>query len=77
MTAPNFCMLLRKHIGNGRIVEISQPKLELAPWHSLSFLIYKLEVIIIPTSPDCPKYDLEINLKTGKQNMSDFEFRKS
>ena len=28
MTAPNFCMLLRKHIGNGRIVEISQPKLE-------------------------------------------------
>lgn len=28
MTAPNFCMLLRKHIGNGRIVAISQPKLE-------------------------------------------------
>ena len=28
MTAPNFCMLLRKHIANGRIVEISQPKLE-------------------------------------------------
>ena len=28
MTAPNFCMLLRKHIGNGRIVDISQPKLE-------------------------------------------------
>ena len=28
MTAPNFCMLLRKHIGNGRIVEINQPKLE-------------------------------------------------
>lgn len=28
MTAPNFCMLLRKHIGNGRIVNISQPKLE-------------------------------------------------
>ncbi|MGN1267836.1 MAG: NFACT family protein [Dorea sp.] len=28
MTAPNFCMLLRKHIGNGRIVGISQPKLE-------------------------------------------------
>lgn len=28
MTAPNFCMLLRKHINNGRIVDISQPKLE-------------------------------------------------
>lgn len=28
MTAPNFCMLLRKHIGNGRISSISQPKLE-------------------------------------------------
>ena len=28
MTAPNFCMLLRKHIGNGRITDISQPKLE-------------------------------------------------
>ncbi len=28
MTAPNFCMLLRKHINNGRITEISQPSLE-------------------------------------------------
>ncbi|MEF9941855.1 MAG: NFACT RNA binding domain-containing protein [Lachnospiraceae bacterium] len=28
MTAPNFCMLLRKHINNGRIVNICQPKLE-------------------------------------------------
>ena len=28
MTAPNFCMLLRKHIGNGRITSISQPRLE-------------------------------------------------
>lgn len=28
MTAPNFCMLLRKHIANGRIVDIYQPKLE-------------------------------------------------
>ena len=28
MTAPNFCMLLRKHISNGRIIDISQPKLE-------------------------------------------------
>ena len=28
MTAPNFCMLLRKHISNGRIVDIYQPKLE-------------------------------------------------
>lgn len=28
MTAPNFCMLLRKHIGGGRIVDITQPGLE-------------------------------------------------
>lgn len=28
MTAPGFCMLLRKHIQNGRIVKISQPGLE-------------------------------------------------
>ena len=28
MTAPNFCMLLRKHISNGRITEITQPSLE-------------------------------------------------
>lgn len=28
MTAPNFCMLLRKHLSNGRIVAISQPGLE-------------------------------------------------
>ncbi len=25
---PNFCMLLRKHIGSGRIVSVSQPGLE-------------------------------------------------
>lgn len=28
MNAPNFCMLLRKHISNGRIIDIYQPKLE-------------------------------------------------
>lgn len=28
MTAPNFCMLLRKHVGNGKITGISQPGLE-------------------------------------------------
>ncbi len=28
MTAPNFCMLLRKHIANGRILRIWQPSLE-------------------------------------------------
>ena len=27
-TAPNFCMLLRKHIGNGRIIGIHQPAFE-------------------------------------------------
>ncbi len=28
MTAPNFCMVLRKHLANGRIVSVSQPGLE-------------------------------------------------
>ncbi len=28
LTAPNFCMLLRKHIGSGRILQVSQPGLE-------------------------------------------------
>ena len=28
MTAPNFCMLLRKHIQNGKIISISQPGME-------------------------------------------------
>ncbi len=28
MTAPNFCMLLRKHLQNGRIISVSQPGLE-------------------------------------------------
>ncbi len=28
MTAPAFCMLLRKHIGNGKVVDIIQPSME-------------------------------------------------
>ena len=28
LTAPNFCMLLRKHIGSGRILSVRQPGLE-------------------------------------------------
>ncbi len=28
LTAPNFCMLLRKHINNGRVISITQPGLE-------------------------------------------------
>ena len=28
MTAPNFCMLLRKHIGGGHIISVEQPSLE-------------------------------------------------
>ena len=28
MTAPGFCMLLRKHLGGGRIVSVTQPSLE-------------------------------------------------
>ena len=27
MTAPGFCMLLRKHLGGGRIVSVTQPSL--------------------------------------------------
>ena len=27
-TAPNFVMLLRKHINNGRIISVTQPSLE-------------------------------------------------
>ena len=26
--APNFCMLLRKHLGNARILSVTQPGLE-------------------------------------------------
>jgi len=28
LTAPNFCMLLRKHIGSARILSVTQPSLE-------------------------------------------------
>jgi len=28
LTAPNFCMVLRKHINNGKIIDIFQPGLE-------------------------------------------------
>lgn len=28
LTAPNFCMLLRKHIANGRIISVTQPEME-------------------------------------------------
>ncbi len=28
MSAPNYCMLLRKHIGNGRIIDVYQPEFE-------------------------------------------------
>lgn len=28
LTAPNFCMLLRKHIGSGRIMSVTQPGME-------------------------------------------------
>ena len=36
LTAPNFCMLLRKHIGSARILSITQPGLE-------SILAFELE----------------------------------
>ena len=34
MTAPNFCMLLRKHIGSGRIVSVSQQRV----WNAVFIL---------------------------------------
>ncbi len=36
LTAPNFCMLLRKHIGSARILSVSQPGLE-------RILVFELE----------------------------------
>ena len=30
LTAPNFCMLLRKHIGSGKIISVTQPDMERA-----------------------------------------------
>lgn len=36
LTAPNFCMLLRKHIGSARILSVSQPEME-------RILIFELE----------------------------------
>ena len=38
LTAPNFCMLLRKHIGSARIAEIRQPGLERAVEFQLEHL---------------------------------------
>lgn len=38
MTAPNFCMLLRKHLQNARIVEITQPDFERVVVFSLEHL---------------------------------------
>lgn len=38
MTAPNFCMLLRKHLQNARIVEITQPDFERVVIFSLEHL---------------------------------------
>ena len=41
ITAPNFCMLLRKHIGGGTIVDVWQPKLE----RIIHFTIEHLDVL--------------------------------
>ena len=38
LTAPNFCMLLRKHIGSARIVQVRQPGLERVVEFSLEHL---------------------------------------
>ena len=43
MTAPNFCMLLRKHISGGRIVDIYQPGLE----RIIHFKIEHLDELVI------------------------------
>ena len=36
MTAPNFCMLLRKHIQGGHLISVSQPSLERAVTFTVS-----------------------------------------
>lgn len=36
LTAPNFCMLLRKHVGSARIISVTQPEME-------RILIFELE----------------------------------
>ena len=48
MTAPNFCMLLRKHIGSARILSVTQPGLE-------RILIFELERTrrYLPQEADC------------------------
>ena len=42
MTAPNFCMVLRKHIANGKIIRIYQPHME----RIINFEIEHLDVEI-------------------------------
>lgn len=43
LTAPNFCMLLRKHISGGRIIAVTQPSME----RILRFEIEHLEKWVI------------------------------
>ena len=51
MTAPNFCMLLRKHLNNAKIIDIYQPGLEriinikVEHYNDMGDLCYKLIIV--------------------------------
>ena len=53
LTAPNFCMLLRKHVGSGKITAVTQPGLErvieikIEHLHELGDLCFKTLVVEI------------------------------
>lgn len=60
MTAPNFCMLLRKHIGSGRILKAVQPGLE---------RIIRLEIEHLDELGDLKKKFLIIELMGKHSNL--------
>lgn len=60
LTAPNFCMLLRKHIGTGRIIQVSQPWLE---------RIIKLEIEHLDELGDLCRKHLMIELMGKHSNI--------
>ena len=67
MTAPNFCMLLRKHIANGRILSVTQPGME-------RVLIFEVEHL--NDLGDLCRKRLIVELM-GKTQQSDFSARRT
>jgi len=60
LTAPNFCMLLRKHIANGRIISVTQPEME---------RIIKIEVEHLDELGDLRRKQLIIELMGKHSNI--------